>query len=475
MTTDETRPAGNRSWWPVVAAVGLVIASIVAVVLFTTGDDAAAPVDSAPSTAASTTTASTPETTTGATTVPADDVSVAFVDGCVEVDAGGETATGCFDTDDTAELAGRTLLARLGQLYEVTFAAADDPSVAPVEPGAVCRGDEIIDVVAVGEIAEVVICSDDAGLVALLGAAPEQRSTWFTLPSGQNPTGSELGTATPVDDLPGALRFAAPMQGSAGCTMLLPADRSTWKEACLGGPLSPSTAVTLIGNDVVEVSIDDTGLITNATPLDGFSPANGCTVDDARALLSLMPATSIATALTCLDDKASAATAAVLLQFGPPDGLLWTALRDPDWVITDQGTGIETFDLPIPARSTWSTWPGDTTGRPSAYWGDAIATVGVQPDVATLADAILATLGPLAFDPEFPLNERLVAVEPDGLPLIVVQVDIGGDDSLAGAAIFTWIEQVFDDSGPIGWQPDQVIVSDICARGTTVPDQELCV
>lgn len=248
------------------------------------------------------------------------------------------------------------------------------------------------------------------------------------------------------------------MEGAAVCSILLPADRSTWKEACLGGPLQPSTAVTLIGDDVVEVSIDDAGLVTNATPLDGFSPANGCTVADARALLSLMPATSIATAMTCLDDKASAATAPVLLQSGPPDGSLWTALRDPDWEITDQGTDVAvSFAQPIPSRSTWSSWPGDTTGRPSAYWGDAIATVGVQPDVATLADTILSTVAPLAFEAEFPLNERLVALEPDGLPSIVVQVDIGGDDS-----------------GPIGWQPDQVLVSDICARGAPVPDRELC-
>ncbi len=233
--------------------------------------------------------------------------------------------------------------------------------------------------------------------------------------------------------------------------------------------------MALVGSDVVELSIGDDGLVANATPLVGFSPANGCSVADARALLSLMPATSIATAMTCLDDKASAATAPVLLQSGPPDGSLWTALRDPDWEITDQGTGIEaTFDVPIPARSTWSRWPGDTTGRPSAYWGDAIATVGVQPDVATLADAIITAVAPLAFDPDFPLNERLVAVEPDGLALIVVQVDIGGDDSVAGAAIFTWVEEVFDQSGPIGWQPDQVIVSDICARGAPVPDRELC-
>lgn len=37
MTTDETRPAGTRSWWPIVPATALVAVAIVAVVVFTTG------------------------------------------------------------------------------------------------------------------------------------------------------------------------------------------------------------------------------------------------------------------------------------------------------------------------------------------------------------------------------------------------------------------------------------------------------
>jgi hypothetical protein len=188
-----------------------------------------------------------------------------------------------------------------------------------------------------------------------------------------------------------------------------------------------------------------------------------------------MPDSSIADGLGCLDDEASASTGPVLLQTGPPDGSLWSAQGDPQWLITDRGTGlIDSFAFALPQRTTWSAWPGDTNGRPSSFWGEAIARVGVQPDLATLADALLAAARPLQFDPEFPLNERLVAVEPDGLPLIVVQVDIGGDDSVAGAVLFVWIEEVFDDAGPIGWRPAQVLVSSVCARGAPVPEGALC-
>jgi hypothetical protein len=233
--------------------------------------------------------------------------------------------------------------------------------------------------------------------------------------------------------------------------------------------------VTNIGADVVELSIDDTGLVTRATPLDRFSQANGCTVADARALLLMMPDSSIVNGLGCLDDEASASTGPVLLQAGPSDGLLWSARRDPEWIVTDQGTGLtDSIAFPIPQRTTWSAWPGDTSGRPSSSWSDAIAPIGVQSDLAALADAVLAAVRPLQFDPEFPLNERLVAVEPDGLPLIVVQVDIGGDDSVAGAVLFVWIEEAFDDDGPIGWRPSEVLVSDVCARGAPIPEGALC-
>ena len=474
-TSDADHDSSTRTWWPAAIAAGLIAAAIVGVLVLTTGDDADESITSAPSTAGASTTMVEPTTTSAPTTTPFE-AEVTLAERCVEIRTGPDLigAQGCFDPDDTVGLGDRMLVTQVDQLYEVTFDSAASPSIAPIEALS-CRGDEITGLLAEGDVVEIVICNDDAGLVARLGSDPNQRATWLTLAGPQIPTGSDLGVATRVDGLPDALTFAAPLPDSAICSIVLPADRSTWKEICVGDALRPLTAITLVDADVVELSIDDAGLATTATPLDRFSHANGCTVADARALLSLMPTTSIVDGLACLDDTASASTGPVLLQAGPPDGSLWSAQRDTEWVITDQGTGLTgSFAFPVPQQSTWSAWRGDTNGRPSSFWGDAIAPIGVQPDVATLADEILTAVRPLQFDPEFPLDERLVAVEPDGLPLIVAQVDIGGDDSVAGAVLFVWIEEAFDDDVPIGWQPTRVLVSNICARGAPVPEGELC-
>lgn len=472
MTTDDHSSA--RSWWPAAIAAALLAATVVGVLVVTTGDDPGESVTSAPPTAGVSTTTEEPTATTSSPPTPFEP-EVAVTGRCVEIRTGPELigARGCFDPDDTVGLAGRTLVAQLDRRYEITLDASGTPSMAPVDELS-CRDDEVSSLLTAGEIVEIVICTADAGLVARLGDDPTRRAVWMALATDRSPVASDLGTPTRVDGLPDALAFVAPLSGAASCSLVLPADRSTWKETC-GDVGNPLTGVTTIGADVVELSIDGTGLVTTATSLERFSHANGCTVADARALLLLMPDSSIASTLTCLDDRASASTGPVLLQVGPPDGLLWTAARDPEWRVTDRGTEVDDpFAFPVPQQTTWSAWPGDTNGRPSKFWSDAIAPIGAQPDLATLADAVLAAVRPLQFEPEFPLNERLIAVEPDGLPLIVVQVDIGGDDSVAGEVLFVWIEETFDDDGPTGWRPAQVLVSDICARGAPVPEGGLC-
>ena len=147
---------------------------------------------------------------------------------------------------------------------------------------------------------------------------------------------------------------------------------------------------------------------------------------------------------------------------------------DGVWSITDYGTGIEDdFSFPIAAVDTWAAWPGDTTGRPADDDTRALVdAVGVQPDVATLTGQILAALESVGAGPEFPPNPKVVSIEPDGLPLLVFQVDVGGDDSVGGQVVYVWITQVYDADGPIGWQASRVLVSSICLRGTS---DDLCV
>jgi len=94
--------------------------------------------------------------------------------------------------------------------------------------------------------------------------------------------------------------------------------------------------------------------------------------------------------------------------------------------------------------------------RFSPYWWEPIVAIPTQPTVEALADELLATLGTLDTDPEWPLNERLVEMQPTGLPLIIAQVDLGGDDS-----------------GPIGWRASYVLDGDVCGRGASVG--EICI
>ena len=122
----------------------------------------------------------------------------------------------------------------------------------------------------------------------------------------------------------------------------------------------------------------------------------------------------------------------------------------------------------------WSTWAESTVPGFRAYWWEPIVAIPRQPTVDAFTDELLATLGTLGTDPEFPLNEQLVAVQPNGLPLIVAQVDIGGDDSVAGAVIYVWLDQEFDDTGPIGWRAGEVLAGEVCARSGSA-GRDLCV
>ena len=54
------------------------------------------------------------------------------------------------------------------------------------------------------------------------------------------------------------------------------------------------------------------------------------------------------------------------------------------------------------------------------------------------------------------------------------QVDLGGDDSVAGAVFYVWLDEQFDVSGPIGWRSTVVLVGDVCARGGSV-GRDICV
>ena len=122
----------------------------------------------------------------------------------------------------------------------------------------------------------------------------------------------------------------------------------------------------------------------------------------------------------------------------------------------------------------WEAWPESTVPGFRSYWSEPIVAIPTQPTVDAFADDVLATLGTLGGDPEFPLNERLVDIQPAGLPLIIAQVELGGDDSVAGQVIYVWLDQEFDGSGPIGWRSGHVLAGEVCARGEAA-GVDLCV
>jgi hypothetical protein len=480
---------------------GLAAAAIIGVVIIRADDTAVAPIQTRPEVAPQPTATSTPDPTTTvspASTAVADTGASVVVDGgCLTVTATATgSATGCPSGNASLDhLEQRTFVADLDGPVLITSGSADplaDLNVT-VDTGNFatnCQWGDLAPRIPAGGIIELVVCNDAGVMGATTGreATQDEAMSYFTLPTPYLPDGTDLGPGTPVDGLPRSLAFAAPVQDSGSCSILLLPDRTGWKEACQGlEPLDQGTALVQLDprastseialpSTMWQISIDETGRITSATALDTMAPSSGCSLNSAAQLLQAVPPSSIVGAIGCIDDKAALTTASVLTQDGPPDGSIWTALRDQNgvWSINDYGTGIESgLTFPVVPVAVWEAWPQSTITSFRSYWWEPIVAVPTQPTIDAFADELLATLRPLNPDPEFPLNERIVEVQPAGLPLIVAQVDLGGDDSVVGAVLYVWLEQAFDDQGPSGWRAGHVLVGDVCGRGDS--SGELCV
>ena len=489
---DAPTPA-RRSWWPALIGAGLAAAAVVGVIAIRSDDNETptmTPATEPTSTSAPPATSIEPTTTlVPSTTGPGPTGASLVIDsGCITVTTAAGSATGCPQNNPELDhLEQRTFVADLDGPVLVTSSSAD-PLVdltATVDTGefaARCRWNDLAPRVPDGGLVEVVVCNDTGVMAVTTGRDSEQdwAVSYFTLPTPYLPDGADLGLGTPIPGMPRALAFAAPVESTLTCTILLLPDRSGWSEAC-GDIQGPGLTTALVQLDpanpkLYEISIDETGLITAARALEAMAPSSGCSIESANDLLRAVPSPNVVMGIGCIDDKAALTTGSVLAQDGPPDGSIWTALRTNDvWAITDSGTGIEaTLSFPIAPFAVWSTWPESTLPGFRSYWWEPIVAIPMQPTVDAFADELLATLGTLGTDPEFPLNERLVAVQPDGLALIVAEVDIGGDDSVAGAVIYVWLDQEFDDTGPIGWRSGEVLAGEVCARGGSA-GRELCV
>lgn len=496
--TAAPHPPERRSWWPLAIGAGLAAATIVGVLAVRASDsetltpatspDPAIEIETAPT--APTSTLEPTTTPVPGTTGPGSTGASLVVDGgCITVTTAAGSATGCPLADSQLDhLDQRTFVADLAGPVVITSGSSDPLTdlTATTDSGGFasqCQWDDLEARITAGGLIEVVVCNDSGVMGATTGRAdePDWTISHFTLPTPYLPDGAELGSGTPIDGLPRAIAFTAqPPDAVATCSLLLVPDRSGWKEACgLVHDLDLATALVQIDPTAAplhEISVDGTGLITSARELDAMAPSSGCSIESASELTRAMPGSSIVMGIGCIDDKASLTTGSVLTQQGAPDGSIWQLLREDDvWTITDTGTGIDNpFSFPVVPFTTWSTWPESTVPGFRSYLWEPIVAIDTQPTVEAFADDVLVTLGTLATEPEFPLNERLVAVQPDGLPVIIAQIDIGGDDSVAGAVIYVWLDEQFGDSGLIGWRAGEVLSGEVCARGETA-DRDLCI
>ena len=492
---EQLRP--RRWWWAALIGAGVAAAAVIGVIVLRADDTAVAPVQTTPETTPQPTVPDTLEPTTApasttvapSTTGPGPtDASLVVDGGCITVTAAAGSATGCPQIDEGLDhLEQRVFVADLDGPVLITSGSADPLAdlTATVDTGdfaSECRWDDLAPRVPDGALIEVVVCNDTGVMGLTMAASPlgDATASYFTLPSPILQDGAVLGSGDPIDGLPRALAFTASVDDVSSCSILLLPDRSGWKETCSFGQsdeiITVLVQVSPIDDDVHELATDTAGLFTSARLLDAMAPSSGCSIDSANQLLQALPTSSIVTGIGCIDDQASLTTGPVLTQQGPPDGSIWLTSLDEAgaWSITDFGTGIENSSFPVVPASVWGTWPQSTVPGFRPFWQEPIAAIPTQPTIEAFADELLTTLGTLSIDPEFPLNERLVEVRPTGLALIIAQVDIGGDDSIAGQVIYVWLDEEFDDDGPIGWRAGEVLVGEVCARGETA-GQDLCV
>ncbi len=489
----------QRSWWAALIGAGLAAIAVIGVIVLRADDTAVAPVQTEPEAGSQTTVPDTtdpttvpaPTTVTPSTADPGPTGVSLAIDGdagCITVTTSAGSATGCPQNDtDLDHLQQRLFVANLDGPVLITSGSAD-PLVdltATVDTGdftSRCRWDDLAPRIPDGGLVELVVCNDTGvmGLTVTPAAGADDATSYFTLPSTILPDGANLGAGEPIAGLPRALAFTASVDDVSTCSILLLPDRSGWKETCSFGQrdgiVNVLAQVSPIDGDVHELTTDTSGLFTSARQLDAMAPSSGCSIDSASQLLRAVPASNIVTGIGCIDDQASLTTGPVLTQQGPPDGSIWLASLDEAgvWSITDNGTGIEDFSFPVVPGSVWEAWPESTVPGFRPFWQEPIVAIPVQPTVEAFADELIATIGSLNTDPEFPLNERLVEVRPAGFALIIAQVDIGGDDSVAGQVIYVWLVEEFGEDGPIGWRAGEVLVGEVCARGETA-GQDLCV
>ncbi len=522
----------RRNWWPTAIGIGLAGAAAIGVLAYNAGDpdDTIEIVPAGPSTAPAPTVPVTtiepsvvepevPEQTLVPLTTLGPEVSVPTVDGVVTGDAAVVTTAdgrclelrfaavsavtaGCTDGLDPAR---PYFTASGGQVYVLTEAAREADGQRVVTADVIAADDALLCGLPpsqlVGRVVYTVSCNRGGdvpvALAARLPLEPDAPATYFTTPYEFAADGVEFGAPALTNEelglvvLRGTGSDTSPNIVCLDVVDITSTDAGRWRETCRAATEAPPTGlITMFDDVVVQVDVHADGEVTLDVLDRWVPPSSGCSHATAKELMTTslvdVSPTLIFGALRCGADRAATTAGSVLFQPGPPDGLTTVhELADGAWVLRDSGTGIDEFPPHRnPSYATWSAWPGETAPYEPPYIAPAdpsIPTLDIgatltnpAPSVDALAAAIVEHIDGLAPDPEFPANARLVAVEPGGLPLIVAEADVGGDDSVRGEVVYVWFEPVFDQETITGYRIETTYVNQLCWRGGG-PDSPLCV
>jgi hypothetical protein len=472
----------SRSWWPATISAGLAAAAIIGIVAYNVGqDDAVREIEV--STSQPDETMPTPVTEPSLTretdgsidpvvdTVPVADDAVAGIlldvgSGCWALEIRAERtaevliATGfCVDVDEL--IVGRSLLIRgESEWFEVRVEGGPEPLVVFTvrDSDATCNVDG--STYSAGDVIEIVGCNTNregsqTPIIAELARDAGDAPRWH-VPMSEQHSGVELTTPEPVDGLPGMTWAQGPIEG-ATCTIVMTTGAiGPWFEQCAFADEARSSAIALVEGQIIQFDVANDGGVIATALSDRMALTSGCTVTDAVRLLTGLAndvvSNPVVTAMRC-GAPANLVVASQMLQPGAPDGLLavWEAQPGEDPIqFSDTGTGIETSPVaPFPSVATWSAW-----------------ATGTEPGVAEnpdLAPPLPTTISAWAEQVDGDPFVTLLAVEPDGLPVVVFVVNgLQQGDEEAGSVMAVWLIEA-----PDGLAPDVAYSSVLCPSRVT--------
>ncbi len=305
-------------------------------------------------------------------------------------------------------------------------------------------------------------------IVARIQQAVGEQPGYFATPGRIDSGPVTLTAPVAVDGVAGAHVLFGNPDGISRCALIVPAAQGTWSEVCWVGSPPTGQGLVLLNEQVAEIDLSDEAAPTGRLLDERGVPPVGCGLDELRELMSIDEAASraVVSGAICRNSNATLNIGSQLTGNGPPDGGFIEFSR-PDgsgpWTSLGGGTAGEMVrSLAIPAFDVWSQWPGQT--RSSWFtpdWADGVTA----PTAAGVGERVVEGLNAMS-SAEFPANAQVVA-EIDHL--VVVQEDVGGDDSIAGAVHY--VHLVDDGAGTLvvrDW-----FVASVCARGDG--PTELCV